>query len=132
MFATGPVSEVDRQIETGLRRLVEDLAADRATLGMLSPLSDHVRITHSWTRGGVAPLREVIHGHTAPWIVSRVRQGDVVRLARPTDLPEDEAAVDRQSLARFGTRSVVVVPLVVAGSVSGALSVATLHEERQW
>ena len=131
MFATGPASEVDGQIETGLRRLVEDLGADRATLGALSPSSDLVRATHSWTGEGVAPLRRVIRGNAAPWIVSQLRQGHIVRLGRIKDLP-DEAAVDRQTLERLGTRSVVAVPLVVGGSVAGTLIVATLRAERHW
>ena len=41
--------EVDRQNETGLRRLVEDFGADRATVGAFSVPSDEIRITHSWT-----------------------------------------------------------------------------------
>ena len=74
-FATGPVAEVDRQIETGLRRLVEDLGADRATVGALSAASDQVRATHSWTREGVAPLRQVIRGNATPWIVAPAPPG---------------------------------------------------------
>jgi PAS domain S-box-containing protein len=131
MFATGPGAEVDRQIETGLRRLVEDLGADRVTVGALSASSDQVLATHSWTREGVAPLRQVIRGNATPWIVSQLRQGHVVRLARLGDLP-DEAAIDRQTLERLGTRSAVLVPLVVGGSVAGTLTVGALRTERQW
>lgn len=131
MFATGPVSDVDRQIETGLRRLVEDLGVDRATVGALAPASDQVRVTHSWARAGVAPLREMIRGRTAPWIVSRLRQGHVIRFARLDDLP-DEAAVDRQSLAQFGTGSAIVVPLLAGDSPVSSLAVATLREGRRW
>jgi hypothetical protein len=131
MFAAGPVSEVDRQIETGLRRLVEDLDADRAMVGELSASSDQVQVTHAWTREGVTPLREVIRGNTTPWIVSRVREGHVVRLGPDGDMPA-EAIVDRQSLQRFGTRSAVVVPFVVGNSLVGALAVATVREVRRW
>ena len=38
----------------------------------------------------------------------------------------DEAPIDRQSLARFGTRSTAVAPLVEGGSVVGGLSVGTV------
>ena len=79
----------------------------------------------------MAPLRRVIRGDATPWIVSQLRQGHVVRLARLGDLP-DEAAVDRQTLERLGTRSAVLVPLVVGGSVAGTLAVGTLRAERHW
>ena len=37
-FAAGSPSTVDQDIERGLRRIVEDLGIDRATLGMLQPV----------------------------------------------------------------------------------------------
>ena len=97
MFAAGPVTEVDQQIGTGLRRIVEDLGADRATVGTVSTSSDIVLATHSWTREGVTPLREAIRGVAVPWIVSQVRQGQVVALRRLADLPP-EATADRECL----------------------------------
>ena len=131
MFAAGSASDVDRQIETGLRRIVDDLGIDRATVAALDAVLDDVRVTHSWTREGVAPLREVSRGNPTPWIMSELRQGHVVRFRRTEELPEN-AAVDKQSLARFGTRSAAIVPLVVGSTVGAALSVATLREERRW
>ena len=131
MFAAGPVTEVDQQIGIGLRRIVEDLGADRATVGTLSTSSDLVLATHSWTREGVAPLRESIRGVAVPWIVSQVRRGQVVALRRLADLPP-EATADRECLTRLGTRSTVVVPLVVGGAVTATLSVGMLREERPW
>ena len=131
MFAAGPVTEVDQQIGIGLRRIVEDLGADRATVGTLSASSDLVLATHSWTREGVTPLRESIRGVAVPWIVSQVRRGQVVALRRLADLPP-EATADRECLTRLGTRSTVVVPLVVGGAVTATLSVGMLREERPW
>jgi len=98
-------------LDTGLRRIVEDLGADRATLGALSTSSDVVLATHSWTREGVTPLSRAIRGVAVPWIVSQLRQGKVVALGRLADLPP-EAAADRECLTRLGTRSAVIVPLV--------------------
>jgi PAS domain S-box-containing protein len=131
MFTVGVPATVDRDIERGLRRIVEDLDIDRATLGMFSSSSHEVRVTHSWAREGVPPLRDMIRGTQAPWIVAQLRRGDVVCLARPEDLPP-EASVDRQSLERFATRSVAVVPLVDRGVAIGGLSVATLRAPRLW
>ena len=131
MFASGPVSEVDRQIETGLRRIVEDLGVDRATVATLDASFEQVRVTHSWSREGVAPLREVSGRNPTPWIVSELREGHVLRFRRSEDLPEG-ASVDKLSLARFGTRSAAIVPLIVGSSVAASLSVATVREERQW
>jgi PAS domain S-box-containing protein len=131
MFAAGTPSTVDRDIEAGLRRIVEDLDLDRATLVMLQPSSDEVRVTHSWARQGVTSLREMIPGTEAPWIVGQLRAGHIVRLGQPDDLPAD-ATVDRQALERFGTRSGAVVPLVERGVTFGGLAVATVRQPRVW
>ncbi len=131
MFAAGQPSTVDTDIETGLRRLVEDLGVDRATLTAIQASSDEVRVTHSWAREGVTPLRAMIRGTEAPWIIGQLRQGRVVRLGQPQDLPVD-ASVDRRAIERFGTRSAAVVPMVERGVTIGSLAVATVHGKRAW
>ena len=88
-------------------------------------------MTHAWTRDGVAPLPEMIRDHEVPWILAELRGGRVVRLGRPEDLP-GAAMVDRRSIERFGTRSCVVLPLMVGGLTIGGFAIATLHEMRPW
>jgi signal transduction histidine kinase len=126
-----PAAEVDRQVETGLRSIVENLGADRATIWALEDRSDEARLTHSWIREGVPPPLPVVRGSEAPRIFSQLRQAHVVRIPQSGD-PLDEAAIDRESLALFGTRSTAVVPLIERGSVVGGLSVGTVLEERRW
>jgi two-component system sensor histidine kinase UhpB len=55
----------------------------------------------------------------------------VVRIPQTAD-PPDAARIDRESLARFGMRSIAVIPLIERGSVVGGLSVGTVLEERRW
>jgi PAS domain S-box-containing protein len=131
MFAAGQPSMVDRDVQTGLRRLVEDLGVDRATLTAIRAPSNEVRVTHSWAREGVTPLREMIRGTEAPWIVGQLRHGRVIRLGRLQDLPA-EATVDREAIERFGTRSAVIVPLVERGATVGSLAVAAVRQQRVW
>jgi signal transduction histidine kinase len=126
-----PGAEVDRQVEIGLRRIVEDLEMDRATIWALDDRSHQARLTHAWTRHGVPPLVTVIQESEAPGILSRLRRGDVVRIP-PSGAQSDETPTDHETLARFGTRSSAVVPLVEGGSVVGGLSVGTVLEERDW
>ena len=73
----------------------------------------------------------VIRAIQGPWLAARLRQGDVVHLARLTDLP-DEAVVDRQTLRDLGTGSMTVVPLGGGGTVLGCLVIGTAREGRDW
>ena len=66
-----------------------------------------------------------------PWISAQLVAGSVVRFARYADLPP-EAAADLTTLRALGVRAAIVVPLTVSGAVVGALSYATVREERDW
>ena len=124
-------SDVDHEISQGLRRMVETLQLDRATLAEVAPTRDSIRVTHRWTRDGAAPIPETVERREFPWMTSRLLEGHLVCLSRIEDLP-GEAAVDGRSLATLGVRSLAVVPLTVEGSVVGTLSFATLDEARSW
>src|SRR5262245_642643 len=126
-----PAAEVDRQVETGLRRLAEELEMDRASIWTLEDGSPEVRLTHSWDRKDLSPLPPAIHESEAPRILSRLRQGDVVRIPRTEGSP-DAAPNDGQTLALFGTRSSAMVPLFEGGSVVGSLLVGTRAERHRW
>jgi signal transduction histidine kinase len=126
-----PTTEVDRQVETGLQRVVENLGADRAAIWALEDRFDEARLTHSRVREGVRPPPPAVRESETPRIFSQLRQGHVVRIPQSED-PSSEALVDRESLARLGVRSTAVVPLIERGSVVGGLSVGTVLEERRW
>jgi two-component system, NarL family, sensor kinase len=131
VILSGAAAEVDGRVEMGLRRVVEDLGVDWAIIWALEDGSDEARVTHSWIREGVSSPPPVVQGREVPRIFSRLRQGDVIRIPQAGD-PPDEAAIDRESLARFGGRSTALVPLSERGSVVGGLSVGTVLTERRW
>jgi signal transduction histidine kinase len=124
-----PAAEIDQRVRTGLQRVVEDLGVDRAGIWAFEDHSDGARLVYSWTRANVPPPPPTVQASAAPRIFSEVRQGRVVR--SPADL-RDDAPTDRESLARFGTRSNAVVPLIERGVVVGGLSVGAVLAERAW
>jgi len=119
-------ADIDREIEGGLRRIVEDLDTDRASLWSLDDAAGVSRVTHAWTRPGVPPIAPVIRQTDFPWTVAEIRKGKVLRVPTP------EAATDRQSLARILTRSSALAPLIEGGVVVGGLSVGSVREDRRW
>jgi PAS domain S-box-containing protein len=124
--------DVPPHIERTLERIVQELGLDRAVLAELdSAPEDVIRVTHSWTRDGIDPISGSVPRGAFPWIASRLQDGHVVSMSRLHELP-DAAGIDRQSLAARGTRSLVAVPLMVEGVVTGALTFSTLRAERDW
>jgi transcriptional regulator with GAF, ATPase, and Fis domain len=66
-----------------------------------------------------------------PWTTRRILAGETVVLSSIGDLPS-EAAQDRATFTRFGTRSTVIVPLKAYGEVLGCISFASARLARQW
>ena len=126
-----PAGEIDREIERGLGRIVEDLGTDRATLWSLDGKAGEGRVLYSWTRAGVPPVDSLVHEDQLPLVFSSIRQGQVLRLPSPAGSP-DAAITDRETLTQARTRSTAVAPLIEGGVVVGALSVGTVLEERHW
>jgi PAS domain S-box-containing protein len=124
--------EVEGRIEKALERIGKELDLDRAVLAELGQArADMIWATHAWTRDGVTPITGAVNKKAYPWIASRLQDGHVVSVSRLAELPA-MAGTDRQSLTARGTRSIVALPLIVDGAVTGALAFSTLGSERQW
>ncbi|MGH7349830.1 MAG: sensor histidine kinase, partial [Candidatus Rokuibacteriota bacterium] len=131
-FSRISVADVDREIQRALRRIADFLAVDWGNLTEYSIGSRTARVTHWWVAEGVGPQPSAIGFEEIPWVVTRLRRGDLVRFSNVEELPEGEAAVDRQTYRRLGIKSQVAVPLTVEGVVVGALAFSTVGTERAW
>ena len=125
-------ADVDREIQRALRRIADLLGVDSGNLTEYSDDSRTARVTHSWVADGVGPQPPAIGFEEIPWVVTRLRRGELVIFAKLEELPESEAAVDRQTYRRLGIKSQVAVPLTVEGEVVGALAFSTVGTERVW
>jgi signal transduction histidine kinase len=131
-FSRVSEADVDREIQRALRRIADFLAVDWGNLTEYSDHSQTARVTHWWVAEGVGPQPSAIGFEEIPWVVTRLRRGELVRFSRIEELPESDAAVDRQTYRRLGIKSQVAVPLTVEGAVVGALAFSTVGTERAW
>ena len=127
-----PPGELDRQIEHGLQRLAEFLEVDRSTLFEFSEDKTHFRATYSWTVAGGEPApAAMIAFDQLPWAVAKRLRGETFLFSQVSELPA-AATRDKDYLRKKGPRSAVVIPLAVAGSITAAVSFASLGTERPW
>ncbi|MBK7332470.1 MAG: GAF domain-containing protein [Betaproteobacteria bacterium] len=125
------VENRDRMIEAGLRDMALFLGADRATVLERIGDSAEFRTTHRAPTVEVPAPADQASVAAFPWICAQIVAGSVVRSSTGTDLPP-EAAADLHALRELGVRSLVIMPLKIAGRVVRALSFATVHDERDW
>ena len=131
-FSSLSATDVDREIDRALGRIVGFFKADRGSLAEFSRDSHMARITHRWVVEGAAPAPSTVSLEEIPWVVARLQGGEVVRFSRIEELPEEEAAVDRRTYLKLGIKSRVEVPLKAGGVLVGALAFSTLGAERAW
>jgi signal transduction histidine kinase len=115
-------ADFDREIQHGLRRIVDFLDVDRGSL--IEFLRDGTAY-RTWTIDGGMSAEGI------PWIAAKIQRGDVVAFSRIEDLP-DEALVDRRTCLALGVKSQVALPLAVGGAVVGGLVLGTLRDVRAW
>ena len=119
-----------RVIEAGLRDIAHGLGADRAALWETAPGETVYRRTHHWFAEGV-PAVEGWSAAQLPWIDRQLSTDRLVRFARLDELPAD-AATDRQAMHLLGVRSLLLVPVSIAGQMVGLFSASTVRSECDW
>lgn len=124
-------SEVDAAITDALRRIVLLLDVDRSQLIWFPTATGEAEVTHSWAVEGVSAVRPKAITGRFPWVIGRLRGGHPVVIPRVVDLPS-EAAVDMASYRRAGVRSSLLMPLMVAAKIEGALALGCLRREQAW
>ena len=125
-----PAGDIDAALERGLQQVVEFLGAHRGNLDEFGDGGPAIRI--SFARPGVEALPRVMENvDDFPWTARRLQHGDIVRFSRGDELFE-EAAIDRASYERLGTRSHVSLPLRAGGPMLGTLSFDAVRHERAW
>jgi len=129
-FGNLRAADVDRRIEDALSRLIRVLGLDRSALFQVDRETGDFVHTHQWTRPGWAPPAPRVPARERfPWLLARVRDGELVRFTTLDEVPD---ATDRDSFRQMSTRSSVIAPLMIGGEVWGALTFATVREPRVW
>jgi signal transduction histidine kinase len=124
-----PATDIDGALELALQQVGTFLGMDRVTLD--EDARDRSGIRISWAMPGLAEPPRVMDEDQFPWSAEKLQGGELVRFSRVDELPR-EAAIDRASYQRVGTRSKVSLPLRAGGPVLGVLSFAAVRGERAW
>ena len=122
-------SGLDAALGGALRQMVGFLGVDRGNLDEYVEDAPGVRV--SWAEPGIERLPSILAAGHFVWTVATLRRGGIVQFPRTAALPE-EAARDRASYERLGTRSHLSIPLQAGGPMLGVLSFDSVRAERDW
>jgi len=130
-FVNLPADIIDNEITQGLERICRFLGVERAGLFQFSKESDAPYLSHTWTAPGYEMASSQITLQGFPYIFGTVQRGEVVRIRRPDDIPE-QAIDDRKSFLKLNAHSYLGIPLIAGSSNLGQLGFGTMHTEQAW
>jgi len=128
-FINLPVDQLDGEIERWLARLGESLSIDRGAIVQIS--GGRATITHSWVSPGLVRVPPAANEEGFEWGIGQLRKGNVFAYARMEDAPP-EAQREKEYCRRQGIKSLLAMPLEVAGSMLGVLALSSVRVQRDW
>jgi len=131
-FVTPHDAELNERILAAQRRLAEMLGAERSSVWQRN--GDDFIYTHIWLDPEAsAPPPPAARGFASrqhfPWVMDRMEEGTTVAFASLDEVPSEK---DRESLRSVGTKSSVIVPLMLGERLVGILSFGMVTQERRW
>jgi len=126
-FARLQAGEIAPAIVSALEQVAAAIDVDGGLLVEFAE-SQTIGVSHAWPDPGV--IVDAQNGGTAlpSWLLDRLSRHEVVNVARTEDLPQEP----RTWADRAGARSLLGVPVLVAGQLVCALIVWTRRSARLW
>jgi len=126
--------EVDGGISAALESLGKFMGVDRSYIFLRSEDKTTMRNAYEWAADGIELKSNEIQDMPVdrfPWISSKVREGEIVRVVTPKDLPP-EASAERDEFQSEEIQSLLIVPLVCRSSALGVLGFDSVWKEITW
>jgi PAS domain S-box-containing protein len=129
-FANTSGDQLETEIESALKRLLEFLGFDRSNFGEFAA-DGQVTILCSVAKDGVERYPPGPAPAFLSWYNGQLRAGKIIHVRSLDDLPP-EAIGETEYYRRSGIRSSVGIPLRVGGSIVGLINFAAFRSTRKW
>ena len=128
-FIDVPSDEVDREIESGFRQILDLFDLDRCGLFKVVPEPKAIYLTHVAMKKGISPApKEINYLVQFPWILGRVLEGEIVSINTEEFPPE--ASKDKRSLTEsVGFQYTLNIPLTLHGEIRYVIGWTVDREE---
>jgi len=130
-FVRTSADAVDREIKHALQRIAEFFDVDRAHFAEFVDGGKTLLVSHEYRLPGIETFPNRLTDDMAPWFMERLRSGEIVKIHRLEDLPE-EAGWESEQVRKTDLKSALAVPVSVGGSVICALSFDSFRAQGVW
>jgi len=133
-FINVDLEQVDQKIEEALGVIGASVGVDRSYLFVFSDDGTRMKNTHEWCGFGVAPqthrLQEV-QTNEVSWFMRQIKACRNVVISSLDQLPE-EARAEKEEWAKEHIQSLICIPMVCRGKVTGFAGFDCVHGQSNW
>ncbi len=128
---------INESIPVVLEQISKLMGSDMSTFLQLDPHSAILRHTHQWVAPGLnvdidfTNQEKFDMQRSAPWVAKELTKGEPIVISRVDDFPE-EAAKERLITERAHIKSVVWVPVTIAGTIVACVVFNSIRREVAW
>jgi len=126
--------QVDLEIESALRQILQFFQVDRCGLVQISPEKKSWRIIHVAYGSEVPPVPEKTNLPVTmfPWVYEKLtKRHEVVSFRTRDELPR-EAAIDKQTYEGLEIRSGLNIPILIDAEAVYTININSVRKERAW
>jgi formate hydrogenlyase transcriptional activator len=126
--------QVDLEIQSALRKILEFFQVDRCGLVQISVHDNSFRITHVAYASDIPPVPENtdLSLNLFPWVYQKIsKQHEVVSFTTLDELPR-EAVVDKQTYEELSVRSALNIPISVGANFDYIFSINAVRSRFAW
>jgi response regulator RpfG family c-di-GMP phosphodiesterase len=125
---------IDSEIERALREIGEFAGVDQSYVFLFDPGGTKVDITHVWFGEGAEKKPVLLKGLSIEmfrYISVRLKRLEIIHIPGVEYLPP-EAEAERALMRSQGVKSIIIVPLVHSGRLTGCIGFASTKDEKTW
>jgi PAS domain S-box-containing protein len=133
-FINVDLNQADRKIEEALGIIGEFVGADRSYIFTFSEDGTLMSNTHEWCRAGIQPqilMLQNLSTNEVPWFIRQIKAGDKVAVTSLAQVP-DEARIERRIWEAENIQSLICVPMVCRGKVTGFAGLDSVLRQNKW
>ena len=123
---------VDAAFSRALARLIAFLDVERAVIALPDPVSGMPRVAHCVAADGVPRVPIGLRETELPWLTRQLRAHRQTIVLSTETAAHSDAAIDVETVRRYGMKSVAFLPLTASGQLMGVLSLGSARAERSW
>lgn len=131
-FANLPISDVEVEVERGLRKIVDFLGADRGSVFEFLSESETLYSVNSYAVPGLSAYNVEIAEQVFPWILKTLLQGETIIWQDENEAITDQTSKGKPSLKKLGIKSKVSIPISVGGTLRAVISLSSLKQDFLW